>query len=92
MKNSHSSVGAMVSLSASILLASLSAGIANVALPTLIDAFHASFHQVQWVIIAYLLAVTTLIVSIGRLGDILGYRRVLLYGIGLFTIASILRL
>ncbi len=90
MKNSTSDLGAFVSLSLSILLASLSASIANVALPTLVDAFHASFHEVQWVIIAYLLAVTALIVSIGRIGDIAGYRRVLLFGIVLFTVASVL--
>ena len=38
-------------------------------LPTLAQAFNASFQQVQWVVLAYLLAITTLIVSVGRLGD-----------------------
>jgi EmrB/QacA subfamily drug resistance transporter len=90
MKNSSSGAGALVSLSLSILLASLSASIANVALPTLVQAFHASFHEVQWVILAYLLAVTTLIVSVGRIGDISGHRRLLLVGISLFTVASVL--
>ncbi len=80
----------LVSLSLSILLASLSAGIANVALPTLLQAFHASFHEVQWVVIAYLLAVTTLIVSVGRIADIAGHRRLLLVGISMFTVASVL--
>ena len=47
------------------------------ALPTLAEAFAASFQQVQWVVLAYLLATTTLIVSVGRLGDIAGRRRLL---------------
>ena len=55
---------ALVSLSLSVLLSSLGTSIANVGLPTLVQAFHASFQQVQWVVLAYLLAITTLIVSV----------------------------
>ena len=81
---------ALAGLSLSMLLSSLGTSIANVALPTLAQAFTASFQQVQWVVIAYLLAITTLIVSVGRLGDITGRRRLLLAGIALFTLASVL--
>ncbi|CAI8861479.1 Transport protein [Pseudomonas chlororaphis] len=85
------SVGwALASLSLSMLLASLGTSIANVGLPTLVQAFGASFQQVQWVVLAYLLAMTALIVSVGRLGDLLGRRRLLLIGILLFTLASML--
>jgi EmrB/QacA subfamily drug resistance transporter len=73
-----------------MLLASLGTSIANVALPTLAQAFSASFQQVQWVVLAYLLAITTLIVSVGRLGDLAGRRRLLLAGTFLFTVASLL--
>ena len=73
-----------------MLMASLGTSIANVALPTLSEAFGASFQQVQWVVLAYLLAITTLIVSVGRLGDLTGRRRLLLAGIASFTGASIL--
>ena len=57
---------------------------------TLAHAFTASFQDVQWVVLAYLLAITALIVSVGRLGDIIGRRRLLLGGISLFTAASLL--
>lgn len=80
--------GALASLSLSLLLSSLGTSIANVGLPTLALAFGASFQQVQWVVLAYLLAITTLIVSVGRLGDVVGRRRLLLGGIALFTVAS----
>jgi EmrB/QacA subfamily drug resistance transporter len=73
-----------------VLMASLATSIANVGLPTLAQAFAASFQQVQWVVIAYLLAITALIVGAGRLGDIVGRRRLLIVGIGLFTAASLL--
>lgn len=79
---------ALASLSLSALLPALGTSIAHVALPTLSEAFDASFQQVQWVVLAYLLAITTLIVSVGRLGDIVGRRRLLMAGIFLFTAAS----
>ena len=81
---------ALASLALSMLLSSLGTSIANVGLPTLGAVFDASFQQVQWVVLAYLLAITTLIVSVGRLGDLIGRRRLLLGGIGLFTLASAL--
>ncbi len=81
---------ALAGLSLSMLLSSLGTSIANVGLPTLAQAFNASFQEVQWVVLAYLLAITTLIVSAGRLGDQIGRRRLLLVGIFLFTVASIL--
>src|SRR5204863_836759 len=81
---------ALAGLSLSMLLSSLGTSIANVALPTLAEAFNASFQDVQWIVLAYLLAITTVIVSVGRLGDIVGRRRLLLAGIALFTLASAL--
>jgi EmrB/QacA subfamily drug resistance transporter len=79
----------LASLSLCMLLSSLSTSIANVALPVLAIAFTASFQQVQWVVLAYLLAITTLIVSVGRLGDMIGRKRLLLVGTLLFTAASV---
>jgi len=81
---------ALASLSLSMLMSSLDTSIANAGLPTLAQAFTASFQAVQWIVLAYLLAITTLIVSVGRLGDIMGRRRLLLVGICLFTVASLL--
>ncbi|MGK8523680.1 MFS transporter [Nocardia asteroides] len=85
-----SSVPALLALSLSMLLPSLSISVANVALPTIAPAFGASFHAVQWVVIAYLLATTTLIVGAGRLGDLTGRRRLMLAGTGVFTLATLL--
>jgi EmrB/QacA subfamily drug resistance transporter len=81
---------ALASLSLATLLASLGTSSASVALPSLTQAFGASFQSVQWVVLAYLLAITTLIVSAGRLADMFGRRPLLLGGIALFTMASVL--
>jgi MFS family permease len=81
---------ALVSLCLVTLLSSLGASSANVGLPTLARSFGASFQDVQWIVLAYLLAITCLIVGAGRLGDRLGRRRLLLGGVAVFTAASLL--
>src|SRR5688572_29828246 len=81
---------ALAALSLAMLLSSLGISIANVALPTLAEAFGAAFQEVQWIVLAYLLAITTLVVGVGRLSDIAGRRRLLLAGLFLFTAASAL--
>jgi len=81
---------ALAGLSLSTLLSSLGTSSANVGLPIIAQAFGASFQEVQWIVLAYLLAVTALIVSVGRLGDLIGRRQLLLTGVFLFTLASIL--
>ena len=48
-------------------------------------ALNANFHTVEWVILAYQIASMVLCVGIGRFADIVGYRRVFLYGAMLFT-------
>lgn len=73
-----------------MLLSSLGTSSANVALPTLAQVFNATFQEVQWIVLAYLLAITTLIVSVGRLGDITGRRLLLLTGLSIFTVASVI--
>lgn len=79
----------LTGLSLAMLLSSLGTSIANVALPELTCAMGASLQRVQWVVLAYLLAVTVFIVGVGRLGDMVGRRRMLLAGITLFTVASV---
>jgi EmrB/QacA subfamily drug resistance transporter len=64
--------------------------IVNIAIPTLIRGIDASYDQVLWVVDAYLLVFSVLLITTGRLGDIFGYRRLFLVGISVFTVASAL--
>ena len=75
-------------LALSMLLSSLGTSVANVALPTLAATFGARFRAVQWVVIAYLLAVTAASVGAGWLGDRLGRRRMLLAGLALYAVGA----
>lgn len=74
----------------SAMLASLGTSIANVALPTLAEAFSAPIAQVQAVVVSYLVGLTLSVVIAGRLGDRYGLRRMMVVGLGLFTTASLL--
>lgn len=76
-------------LALATLLASLGTSVANVALPTLAHELDAPFGRVQWVVLSYLLSMTVTAVAVGRLGDVLGRQRVLLGGLGVFTVATL---
>jgi len=80
---------AIVPLALAVLLASLGMSSANVALPTLAQAFGVPFGMVQWVVLAYLLAMTALLVAAGRFGDLAGRRRLFLAGLALSAVASV---
>lgn len=80
---------ALASLCLSMLLASLGTSSANIALPTIAETFRASFHDVQWVIVAYLVAMTSSSVIWGRLGDVWGRQRLLRAGLLVFSMASL---
>lgn len=82
--------GVTLTLSLSMLLASLGTSIANIALPKLAEDFSAPFAQVQGVVVAYLATLTVSVVIVGRLGDLYGLKRMQLMGLGLFAVASLL--
>ena len=62
--------------------------IVNVALPSIITGLHATLDQALWVVNGYLLVFSSLLILGGRLGDLLGPRRMFTAGLALFAIAS----
>ena len=62
--------------------------IVNIAIPNMIVKLHASLDDVLWVINAYALVLAVLLITCGRLGDLLGQRTVFVAGVALFTVAS----
>jgi EmrB/QacA subfamily drug resistance transporter len=63
--------------------------IVNVALPTIRHDLHASATQLEWVVSGYMLAFAATLIIAGSLGDLLGRKRVFLFGVGLFGLASL---
>ena len=73
-----------------IFLATIDGSIVNVALPTLSAALGADFATVQWVVLSYLLTITTLLAVVGRLADMYGRKRLYNSGFVVFTVGSLL--
>jgi EmrB/QacA subfamily drug resistance transporter len=80
------------SVLAAIMLGSImgpiDASIVNIILPTIQKFFGAPFSTAQWVPIIYLLTISSLLLFYGRLGDLLGYKRIYLSGLASFIVAS----
>ncbi len=72
-----------------ITLAVLDGAIANVALPTIARNLNASPADSIWVVNAYQLAITVSLLPLASLGDRIGYRRIYIAGLALFTVASV---
>src|SRR4051794_24415373 len=88
----HSTAG-RIALTATIAasgMASLDATVVNVALPHIARDLHADVSMLQWVLTGYLLALASLILLAGALGDRWGRRRVFLVGTVWFAAASLL--
>jgi len=67
----------------------LDGAIANVALPTIAGELHASAASSIWIVNAYQLAITVTLLPLAALGDRLGYRRIYMAGLAVFTLGSL---
>src|SRR5262245_58598148 len=72
------------------IMATLDISVVNIALPTLSRRFGVPLTTVEWVVLAYVLTITGLLLTLGRLADRWGRRRVYGLGLALFTLASAL--
>ena len=80
----------MAAVAMGIFLATIDSSIVNIALPTLVRELNTDFATIQWVVLVYLLTLATLILSFGRLGDMVGKKPVYATGFVVFTLGSIL--
>jgi EmrB/QacA subfamily drug resistance transporter len=80
----------LIFLSLGFFMILLDTTIVNIAIPSIISALHSSLDQILWVLNAYLLVYAVLLITCGRLGDIVGQRRLFILGLAIFTAASAL--
>jgi DHA2 family multidrug resistance protein-like MFS transporter len=80
---------ALATILMGVTLAVLDGTIANVALPTIAQDLHATAASSIWIVNAYQMAIVISLLPLASLGEILGYRRVYLGGVALFTLASV---
>ena len=81
---------AMVAVGTGVFLATVDGSIINVSLPTLVRSLDTEFAVVQWVVLGYLLTITTSMLSIGRMADIVGKKSIYILGFIVFTVCSAL--
>ena len=81
---------ALYVLCAGVLMIVIDVTIVNVALPSIQDDLGFSQNSLAWVVNAYLIAFGGLLLLAGRMGDLIGQRRIFLIGLGIFTVASLL--
>jgi DHA2 family multidrug resistance protein-like MFS transporter len=81
---------AILTIVLGIVMAVIDGAIANVALPTIAQDLNASPSFSVWIVNGYQLAITISLLPLAALGEIIGYRRVYLAGLVLFTVASLL--
>lgn len=70
-------------------LSSLNTSIINTVLPVIQRSLHLTLSQSEWIVLIYLLVLTLLLLPVGRLSDLLGHRRIFLFGFVLFIFASV---
>jgi MFS transporter, DHA2 family, multidrug resistance protein len=80
---------AILTIAVGLIMSVMDGAIANVALPTIARDLHASPAFSIWIVNGYQLAITISLLPLASLGEIIGYRRVYIVGLALFTLASL---
>lgn len=78
----------ILAISLATFMSALDGTIVNIALPTISEAFDVSTSAVSWVATIYLLVMAGLVLIVGKISDIIGFKRIFLSGFVIFTIGS----
>ncbi|HEY8999036.1 MAG TPA: MFS transporter [Candidatus Saccharimonadales bacterium] len=81
---------ALIVVSLAFVMDLLDSTIVNIAIPSIQTNLGASYAAIQWLIAGYALTFALLLVTGGRMGDVFGYKKIFMIGVGGFTIASLL--
>ena len=81
---------ALASVATGTLVTVADMGEVNVAMPTIADEFSSNLSTVQWLATGHLVATSALLMPMGRLSDMIGRKKVYLWGLMIFTLGSLL--
>jgi EmrB/QacA subfamily drug resistance transporter len=82
--------GAMLAIGLGVIMATLDMSIVNISLPTLVEQLHTNFATVQWVVLGYVLVITSTMLGAARLGDMYTKKKLYNGGLVVFTLGSLL--
>jgi EmrB/QacA subfamily drug resistance transporter len=80
----------LVAIGTGTFMAALDGSVVNIVLPVLRNAFNTDVAHLEWVVTVYLLVISGLLLTFGRLGDLKGHKTVYVWGFSIFVIGSIL--
>ena len=78
----------LTAIGIALFMGTIDGTIVNVALPTLTRELNTNFATIQWVVLSFLLGLAVLMLSMGRLGDMVGKKRIFLLGLVIFVLGS----
>ena len=81
---------ALIAVAIAVFMSTIDSSIVNISLPTISRTLDASMSEVSWVILAYILILTSLLLIFGRMADRVGQKRFFSWGFTIFAIGSAL--
>jgi len=80
----------LLSVALGLFMVVVDVSILNIALPQIAGSLHAGMASIQWTLIAYTLLMIALVPLFGRVSDVMGRRRLFIWGMAIFTLGSLL--
>ncbi|MBI4321199.1 MAG: MFS transporter [Chloroflexi bacterium] len=71
-------------------MTTINSGVVNTSLPLILKSFGGTFSSIEWVVLAYLLTLASLLLTFGRVGDIVGHKPVYVGGFAVFILGAVL--
>src|SRR5512139_564609 len=82
--------GVLLAIGVGTFMTALDTSVANTVLPVIGKSFNEPIANVEWVVTIYLMVLSGLLLSFGRLGDMRGHKAIYMAGFGVFVGSSVL--
>src|SRR4030065_2640351 len=90
MPNNHQKWWVLLSIGIGTFMTALDTSVVNTVLPVIRESFNTGVATVEWGVTIYLLGLSALLLSFGRLGDLHGHKVIYIVGFGVFVVSSLL--
>ena len=90
MKNIDRKWWVLIAIGTGSFMSALDASVVNTVLPVVRQAFNSNVAAIEWVVTVYLLVLSGLLLTFGRLGDLRGHKSIYVWGFGIFVLSSVL--